>query len=189
MTSPIDLTTVDAVKTYMGITGTDLDALLQQLITGLSQYVIDFCGGPIKSASYTEVYDGTGGPVLMLRVTPVTAVASVTVDRLALSYVNPATTSGVGYSFSTKALYLSGRNFTAGLRNVAVTYTGGYTTVPDSLAEAVVEAVAERAQRARNEGITSRSIAGESVTFTNGNVPQWAKDVFKLYRRVVPVTV
>lgn len=117
--------------------------------------------------SYTEFYNGTGTPDLFLRNRPVTAVSSVYLDNNAYSGQGtdpfPSTTlltAGTDYMLdlqssgmckSGRLIRLSGgwpalKVATAGRLvartdigrgNIKVTYTAGYTTIPDDLQSAV----------------------------------------------------
>lgn len=186
MTNPIDLCTVADVRAYIGgDIPTASDDLIQALITAASQYAMSFCARNFKSASYSEVYDGTGTTRLLLKQTPVTAVASVSVDGLSYS----ATTSSLasGFQFDDLGLFATGCSvFPYRQRCVSVAYTAGYTTVPFDLSQAVVEMVADKYKRRANIGIQARAIANETITYTSGEVPKSARVVLLNYMRVVP---
>lgn len=71
------LTTTAKVKTYVGITDSNSDAVIEMLINQATLFIENYCGGrKFLSQSYTEVYD-TDGKVIFLNQYPVTAIASV----------------------------------------------------------------------------------------------------------------
>ena len=92
--NPIDLTTLNAVKTWVGIslTSTVDDGTIQDVITSFSAYVLRITGrgnpnGTIPANSpfvypvaYDDFYDGSGTMRQPVRNWPVVSVASVTVD-------------------------------------------------------------------------------------------------------------
>ena len=100
--SPIDLTTLAAVKQALNVAGTNDDALIQFLITSWSSYFLwrTGCGGQDQDYSqspfadvcdWSEVYDGNGTWRLFLRNYPVTAVSSLNVNGVVIG-----ASSGVG---------------------------------------------------------------------------------------------
>lgn len=81
----MDLTTTARVKTYLGKTGSDLDATIAQLITQVSAEVEDYLDRTIQAtgSDITEVLDveWEGQEVFTLRAWPVTSVTSVKYDQ------------------------------------------------------------------------------------------------------------
>src|SRR5438876_10147425 len=133
-----DLTTLADVKAWLQtgpnpFPATD-DALLQRLVTAASQFIQSWLGHQIAAADWLEVRDGTGGQLLVLANSPVTAVLSLSIDGLAIP---PAPADGgfdAGYTFTATELALRGYVFTRRSHNVIVTYTAGYPTTPPDLA-------------------------------------------------------
>lgn len=186
MANPIDLTTLAAVKLYLGgnIPGT-LDPLLESLITAASAWVATYCNRTFQVQVYTETYDGTGTARLMLRQAPVISVASVVVDRVAWAF---ATGHGPGYEFDDNCLYaVNGHRFPYAYRTVRIEYTAGYATIPYDLQQAVTEMVALKYKQRDQIGISARSIAQETISYTTADVPKSAKPVLALYQRAAPL--
>lgn len=186
MANPIDLTTLDAVKTYLGITDTNSDVVLQALITAASQYVINFCGRNFAVADYDEWYAGTGNDVLMLRNTPVNSVAMVVVNGIDLT--SQLATDGnyawCGVTFDSNSLTrINGVWDKTGPRHIRVKYNAGYNPIPFDLAQAVNDMVGDKYKRRANIGIQSRVIANETITYTQGDVPKSAQSTLSMYQR------
>lgn len=140
------LTTVAKIKTHLGITGSDEDAYLTQLLAGVEPAVLRYLNRrAIESATVTEYFHGHGRSTVVLNRRPVTAVASVNeqidgyagqasgafgsetlltagedywVDNLEQSEGNPAMLMRVGKLWPNAP------------GSVKVVYTAGYTTVP-----------------------------------------------------------
>lgn len=200
--SDIDLTTVQAVAAYIGgIDGTDpaTNALLQSLITAGSAFAAQYCSRDFRSGEYTQRFNGLGTQRIILRVAPVTAVSAVSIDGVDIS---ARTTPGAGgYVFDdTGTLYVDGCYvFTRGWQNVSVTYTAGWVTpgqalatspvgtvtLPMDMQQALIELVAlkYKAQRS-NIGIAARQIAGETISYSQADIPKSAQPVFDFYSRV-----
>src|SRR6267378_7819244 len=115
------------------------DALIQRLITAATQFIQSWLNRQIAVADWLEVRDGTGGQLLVLANSPVTAVLSLSIDGLTIP---PAPADGgfaAGYTFTPTELALRGYVFTRRSQNVIVTYTAGYPTTPPDLAQAAIE--------------------------------------------------
>lgn len=188
MTDPIDLTTLANVKLYLGAAAVPvtLEPLVQLLITAASQWVATYCNRTFQSKAYTETYDGTGTQMLMLRQVPVTAVASVEVGRV--PWVTAVGTDIQGYEFDASTLYaVNGIWFPYRKRAVVVSYTAGFATTPADLEQAVTEMVALKLTQRTQIGISARSIANETISYTTADAPKSAKSVFDSYQRAAPL--
>jgi hypothetical protein len=72
------LTTRARVKTFLGITATDDDALIDSLINAVTNFIENYCDRRFKKTTYTaEVYDGGGGQLLLLKQYPVITFTSL----------------------------------------------------------------------------------------------------------------
>lgn len=180
-----DLTTTAAVKAYMGVTSTDLDALLAALITRASAAIENFLQGGVLSAPYTETRNGTGGQYILLAQYPVTAVASLTIDGIDI----PAASGygQAGWWLSGRTLNVSGYRFTRGRGNVVVIYTAGYAATPPDIEQACIESVVLSLKRRDHMDVSSKSLAGETVSFITAELTPSAKQVLNSYRRVAPL--
>ena len=74
------LCTVDDIKSFLNITGTAQDALLQICLDSASQSIRDYLDSAIEQSSYTHFFDGTGLRSIVLRQRPVITVSSVYLD-------------------------------------------------------------------------------------------------------------
>jgi hypothetical protein len=181
-----DLTTLANVKAWLSpplATTTD-DALLQRLVTAASQFIQVWLDRTIAAQAYTETRDGHGGARLVLRNRPVTAVTSLVVDGVAIP---PSTAPGAaGYRFDDVSLGLVGHAFTRGFQNVVVGYTAGYAATPPDIEQACIALVALRYKERDRIGHVSKSLAGETVTFTQKDLPADVATLLAQYRNVVP---
>lgn len=102
--SALDLTTLQNVKDYLGVTGTGDDNVIQGLITALGTAWLWWTGlgnqnrintqSPFNSqVTYSEVYDGNGSPRMYLRNRPIISVVSLSIDGVVMQastgYPNP----------------------------------------------------------------------------------------------------
>jgi hypothetical protein len=147
------LTTVAAIKTHLGITGSDEDTYLTQLLAGLEPAVLRWLNRlNIERATVTEFYNGGGRPLLPLKRRPVISVASVNEDVDGMGGQNPdgfgsdtLLESGVDYwtknfeeNESNPGMLVRVKQGWANAEGaVKVVYTSGYATVPADIALAV----------------------------------------------------
>jgi hypothetical protein len=180
-----DLTTLAAVKAYGSIAGAELDAMLTALISRASAAVENFLQGSVLSASYTETRHGTGGQAMLLAEYPVTAASTVTVNG---QPIPKATAFGqTGWWLSDRTILLVGYSFARGRNNVQVTYTAGYATTPPDIEQAVIETVMLALKRRDHIDISSKALAGETISFITADLTPSAKAVLSSYRRVAPL--
>lgn len=180
----IDLTTTAKFKAWASIASASDDTLIGEAITRVSTAVNNYLNRSLNSASYSEVYDGRGGHVLMLRNRPVTAVASLSIDGVAV----PLATSRPfnGYTFDSTALYALGSySFTRDYRNVAVSYTAGYVTIPADIEEAVLEWLNVIYRERDRVGLASKAIGGETTAYDIGAMPKRVTLLLNPFKSVV----
>lgn len=140
------LTDVASVKESLGIDSGDTskDNLIKRKINQATLNIETFCNlardHHFKETTYTnEVYQGTGGNQLVLRMRPVTNVASFQYHDSPESDANYTNVEAQDYytNLSSGTLdLLFGQ--TRGFGSYRVTYTAGYSTIPADLAEACV---------------------------------------------------
>ncbi len=204
--NPGDLTTLANVRQYLGVTNTDDDAILQRMLSACSTNCARFLGRNLLTQSYTETRDGNDSSRMLLKQTPVTAVASLNIYTpsfpwgfgiLAQGNNTPPTQVPVspdgaqyqpGFAFDEFSIYLSGYTFYRGVQNVIIAYTAGYTTTPFDIEEAVIEWIADRFKFRGRVGEKSKALPqGGSVSYELGFMPDRVKEALQLYKRQIPV--
>ncbi len=175
-----DLTTLANVKAYLSppLTTTNDDALLSRLVTAASGFIQSWLNRTIASATYAETRNGMGGATLFLRNRPVTSVASVTIDGVAVAATD--------YRFDAGAIYLLHRSFAKGAQNVTVQYTAGYAATPPEIEQACIALVALRYKERDRIGQASKSLGGEVVSFQQKDMPADVTTILDQYINVVP---
>jgi hypothetical protein len=183
-----DLTTLASVETFLSLTpGNTDEAVLGALITAASAFVVEYTGGPILSASYTENRNGTGGRALALKNRPVTAVSALTIDGIAIPPSSGFGTPGYWISDDGKMILLRGYRFERGMGNVVIVYTGGFAICPADLQQAVTELVALRFKERKHFDQSGETINGaQGTTFIVKDMRESTRMVLDRYRRVAP---
>lgn len=177
-----DLTTVANVKAWLNISASSDDALLSRMVSSASDFVQTWLNRNITSQNYQDVFDGNGGRKYMTFAYPVSAVASVFVDGIAI----PASSSPVtpGYVVSKTRISMIGYAFSDGMQNCVVNYTAGYVAVPTEIEQSCIEIVGIRYKARGRIGVTSKSANGESVSFSQVDLSQAIQDVLQQYKKV-----
>lgn len=184
------LITLEDFKLYAGIDAavSSADALYELIINSISTRFDTETGRALKSAVYTDLYlDGNGEQDLDLPNYPITAVASVYEDDVLL-------TVGASYDYLFTAGSILAVNgilrrvnavWSLGSQNIKLTFTGGYTTVPDDLKLACFKQCAKewQTQKMSNWGESSRSFPDGSVSHDVKDLLEDVKAVLRRYAR------
>lgn len=175
-----DLTTLAKFKAWAGVTANSDDALIADAVTAVSEAVKSYISRDILQASYVETRNGHGGPVMISRQNPITAVASLSVDGSDIPFAT-------GYKFDNRRVYmLNGRVFTRDVQNVVITYTAGYATVPTDIQQALHEWLSIIYKERERVGYSSKTLGGESVAFDIKEMPKRVTLYLEPWIRVVP---
>jgi len=178
-----DLTTLADVKAWNNITVSTYDASLTALITAVSTAIQNGLGRQFASASYTETRDGQDTAGLMLANYPVTAVSSLTIDGVAIP---AAVGQGAGYIVHQFGVSLRGYSAPRGVKNVVVSYTAGYSTVPEDIGQAAINLVSLVHASRNTVGVRSKTLGGETITYTDTAIGKIARVELSHYLKVVP---
>lgn len=168
---------------------TTSDALLTRLLDDATSFLnTQMNRDTLASTGTTENRDGSGKARMMVRdIHPVTAVSSVVINGQSV----PASTSWdmAGYVFDTHSIQLRGRVFDKGVQNVALSYTAGYTTIPGDVRQACIELAGFkfRTKDTSSAGWVSKSLAGETVSFSQKDVSASVRSVIDQYKAVYAV--
>lgn len=157
------------------------DVLLAKLITNASVMFNTECNRPLgfKQQMITEKRNGNGAARMVLYNWPITAVSSLYINNLLI----PSSPDAVktGFLFDQTGLYLIGQIFPEGFQNVTITYTFGYSTVPEDVQQAVMELVAQKYRRRAHVDQESQNLNGQSVGFAKTDIPREVRTVIDNY--------
>lgn len=199
MSASTNLTSLTAVKRYLGISLSDTtnDDLLNQLIASASEAVETYCGRRFAKTVYTEYDDGRGDSRLVLDHRPIVSVTSVhddlrrTFDAGSLvspdDYIVRELAGIIELLRSAAGFYSSGAFFSDGQRNVKIVYEAGYATIPEDVAQACTILTAALYHRGRQgaDGIAGENHGGAySVTYATGLFTPALHALLARYREV-----
>lgn len=177
-----DLTTVDAVKIYLGINSSADDVLIGSLVTAASAYIETWISRRFDIQNYTDLFNGYGGNSWVLRNYPVVSITSVTVNGSSIS--RSVSISSPGFDSDDISVVLRGYTFCRGQLNCAIEYMGGYTVPPDEISQACIELVAARYKEKDRIGLVSKALAGETTSYSQRDMPASVKAILNNYKKV-----
>jgi len=167
------LTTVARLKTFLDISDSTYDAVLEIIINSCTDFIENYCDRRFKKATYNEIYDGTGTRFLFLKQYPVSSTDPFTLQvRNGNSFTNIPTED---YFVKYNEGIIVGE-FHKLPRHYRVSYSAGYdydniTTYLSDVGCADLELACWKLcgkifnRRKGNSDITSESIGNYSVSF------------------------
>lgn len=171
------LTTVDAVKNFRGIEhdNTQHDEELRRIIVAVEQFLERVCCRSFAQATVTEYFNGDDWTrALIVARPPIVSITNLWDDPSRV-YLTPLLTSSYAVEDAEAGLIvlLDGLTFVKALRNIKVTYVGGFATIPGDLEEACIELVWSAREKGSQNliGVRSRSIADGSSQYVNLDWP------------------
>lgn len=186
------LCTLEDLKSLMGLRPEDhaYDAQYAICIRMASAEIVSFCRHNFEVASFTEQLDGDGSNLLTLSHTPIVGVQSLLIDGVAVD-IAEARIYALWIKFDDSDEYSArlrsnGRIFPRGAKNVSVTYTAGYSEVPDDLAIACARQAIYLQNTLGKQGMLTESnqTSQASKTFAlDGQLAPAVKSVALRYRR------
>lgn len=181
------LTTVPACKAFRGIPGDNQehDDELARLIRAVQTFLEEECARTFEQATVTEYFHGDQWrDRLMIARPPIVSITNIW-DDPARVYTTPlAASSYVIDDAEAGVIRLDGLTFSKGLRNIKITYVGGFATIPTDLEQAAIELVWAAREKGVNNlvGVRSRSVADGSVQYVNLGWGGLAQDIVAKYR-------
>ena len=161
---------------------------LERMINAASWFCNNYTHRKLKSRALTEYYSGDGTNTLLTNEYPITVLTSI-YDDLARAYGADTlidsgdlviVPDGLAYS-----IVYDGGAFLPGVRNLKVTYTAGYVTIPYDLQEAALELCAFYWDNFESKlfGKVAITLADGSIRQETTNIPRSVLKILDLYKR------
>jgi hypothetical protein len=170
-----DLTSLQAVKDWLGLDNAASDSLLQRLITAESRAIENYLQRPILAETRTDFAHGYGGATIMLPANPIQSIEKALIDGAEVKVRHD----------NLVAWRADGLNWPRNCR-VQVTYIAGFGSVPSDIEQACVELVGMRYKEKDRIGHASKALAGETVSFITRAMPHSVEAKLAPYKKVVP---
>lgn len=188
--------TLDLLRAYSGVPASGEDVYLQALLNAAAEAVDSYCNTRFVSTSVTaEQHDGDGGRWLKLRHRPVLSVTSVTIDGATIDSSTYEVNLEEGYLIIPEIdetnrdprVWRSGSTpgWPRGARNIAVTYSYGYSgDIPPDVVAATSMIAAALYQENQRRGIQSEQAGPYSATYLQqAGLPSGARMLLDRYRQ------
>lgn len=183
------LTTLSSVKQWLGLTTNASDTVLTSLISSCSEEIEMYLNRTIESTAYTELRDGNNSDVFMLKAYPVQAVIKLVVDGISYKEIPIDDFTSKGVKLDDRKIIAQGFIFPRGRRTVYIQYLAGYDEIPKAIEQACNELIAARFKNERGDrqGVSSKSLAGETISFSHSAMPNSVKSALSDFINVVPI--
>lgn len=195
------LITLDEAKIFLSLAldYNKEDALIQDLINGVSESVVKYMGRDLISTAHTELRDGNGRNTMWLLNWPI--IDSTVSGTDPVLYIDDdgddtwdlaSTTYSITLKWdkTTGEVWLKDKDvFPKGRRNLKFVYTAGYsanTAIPADIKLAVKKLVGiyREEMSGGKLGVRSVSIANEATTYDFGTWPADIRAIFDRNRRI-----
>lgn len=190
-----NLCSLDDLKMHLEIESDSQNTFLGKLVLRATQFIETYCNRQLASREFTEYYSGDGTNSIMLPNTPITAVTQIKDDKSGQAdFDYDDTDENDAFSFEEwgKLLLTNGDVFrepssTYPLRNYKIVYTGGYATAPEDLRQVCIELAAAKfyLKDKQRQGIASKSVAGQTISYRPDDLSPAQKEVLEAYRTIV----
>ena len=176
------------------LTGYD-NLYLENLINRMTDSINTYLRRSIKTATYTnEFYDGRGELELILKNYPITTLTKVEYyDKITASVTWTLTEDTDFIQYADEGYLYKGSGWANGHKNIRITYTAGYTTVPEDIILALLKLCSYEIMAKGKSGIESERIGDYSISFTGAKankvsimyIPEDIQGLLLPYKRIL----
>lgn len=159
--------TLNDLKTFLGITGSDKDSLLEMLINQATDYIETRADRRFADTVYTEEkYDGTGQNEIVLKQFPVISFTKLEKNNASDNSDSWEEVSGSDYWVDdAEGVVTKTTNFSKGKQNYRATYTAGYESIPYDLQFLAMSLISDMYNRRKNMGVLKETLGDHSIDF------------------------
>lgn len=180
------ITSVPACKSFRDIVSGNVehDAELERLILAVQEWLEGQCNRTFESGTVTEYYNGLEWrDRLMVSRPPLASITNIWDDPLRIYSTALSSSLYVIDDADAGLIRMDGYTFLRGIRNIKVTYTGGFATIPSDLEEAAIEMVWAAREKGKHNlvGVRSRSVADGNVQYVNLDWDSIARGIVQKY--------
>jgi hypothetical protein len=162
----------------------DDESFIERLINSITQEFKSYCDvKSFKTAQHTEYYDGNGDSFVFPKNTPITAVTLLADDE---DYVwgTDSTFTATDYLIidEGKGIHLKDDIFGSFINNIKITYTAGYTNIPDDLKQTAITEVVRKYNHRRDFDVIRQTIGEQDAEYVDPGLLSETKMVLSHYR-------
>lgn len=162
--------TLENLKAYLKITGSDDDSVLENCLRASSDFIESFCGRKFEKETFTEFFDGDDGDSVFVKNLPI---AFPNYGSDSFLKINDEVVSEDDFGFYDHGkVFLKYGTFKAGRKNIEVKYQGGFDvdSLPSDLVQACLILAGQIFNREKSAGISSESLGDISVSYETSKI-------------------
>lgn len=180
----MNLTSRTKVKRHIGIpsSNTSKDALIDQIIEGVSGFIETQTHRTFEVKEYTEIFDGDGSDEIFLKQYPLRSVISLTINKSVIDLDAEEDAETIVIDNDAGSIYRQA-GFAAGRKNIKVVYEAGFNApddpadsgseesgetgedLPTALEAAAIRLSARVYERRTAEGVSNVAPTGISIAY------------------------
>nr|BDD47302.1 hypothetical protein 5 [bacterium] len=193
------LTTLVNLKSFMNITVSDNDTLLENCIDRATGYFETYTRRKLKARDYSydsdaaaydadnAIMDGNDQDQMVIPQYPLNSLTTLRINETEIEARSGVYSLGYILDKAGGIIRLSGYLFTKGLANIELAYNAGYSTVPDDLEQAAIEHAAwlfkQSTPGSSLLGISSKSLADGTVSYSAKEILPEVRMVLEQYKK------
>jgi hypothetical protein len=152
----------DKVKSYLGISDSSYDSLLNDLCAGVSKFIADFLDRDIEQGTTTEYLDGAD--TLVLKNYPLLSVTSVKYNAGTQAHPVWYTIDPVNYVvYKLEGKIMTMKGLVRGFQNIEVVYEAGFETIPEDIVMVAMQLVAKMFETRKAQGKLKEFLGGAQI--------------------------
>ena len=170
--------TVEQLKTYLGVSGTSEDSLLELLKNSAENIVTNYIGRNLLADDYEELINGNAQKEIILENYPL--------NTAVVYYYN---SDEQWEEIESSMIKKSGRillysPMIRGYNNYKVVYNAGYTETPADIVMATIKIASRYYNTRTSDGVKSESVNGDSISYDISEIPYDVMVILNSYRNV-----
>lgn len=177
--------TLAEFKSYLWITNTTQDTLLNLLLNSANDFVESYIWRELALQTYTQFQDWNAQREILLENYPVTSITSLQLNEWTLETPNYVSIDLNSFKLSPKVWKIFLNFFMRrGFQNYKIVYVAGYNPIPWDLKLATLKLGAWYYNKRTSDWISSESVAWDSIWFDTTEISSDVLVILNNYRNV-----
>lgn len=183
----MSLCSVQNVKDFLKLDDTSRDTQIVNLIPGAQSLIEEYCRRIFEKTQVTEYHHGGANRILIKRYPIVSNPAPIVWEDWDRGYGTDTIVDEDDYFIDyDNGIFFFDYSLEKGYGSIKITYTGGYTTIPEAIKQACIELVARKIRigPSGDTGVIGRGMpGGTNVTFSTEELLPETKLALDLFKR------
>jgi uncharacterized phiE125 gp8 family phage protein len=192
-----NITTKEKVKTYLGLSGTTYDTLIDELIKNVTASIEKYCNRSFTETTYTEYFDTTAGDTkIFLQNFPISSLTSVQYRGGTWGSITWLDLNTNDYLLNTNGKVSLAFCLPQAEKYIKIVYIAGYKidfthetdtayhTLPYELTQIATDIVATQFNQRTSLGVSSESTEGQSISYKDTDLTKSYQSKLLSYRNI-----